>query len=180
MSSPTTPPSPAETDSTPPSRRTRYWLGNAALIIGWLVGVTCLATAVGTGQLALLWVVMIPICLRTVMTIALLFRRRPVSDTVAILEGGMAITDERQRALNGKVMELSGLVAIAVFAVSIMFLGVAATKMGVTIVTEGDWMALATACMFHLLLTQNVVMVIAARVLSEKETSEDEDDLPSA
>jgi hypothetical protein len=160
--------SPAVTDNAPPDRRIRFWLGNAALVGCWLVGLTFLALAVGAGQWGYLWAVMIPVSLRTVMTIALIFRKRPVSDTLAILEGSAANADERQRTLYREAMGLSGLLAIAAFSASIMFLGVAATKAGVTITTEDEWVVLAVACMCHLLLTQSIAMIITARVLSKR------------
>lgn len=167
-----TTPLPPSTDSTPEAAD-HYHLVNAALIAVWAVGAGLLIYAVASDdsdfyRYAALCAVMVPVSVRTVISLVRAARRRPLGDVAAIMEGSLVTSDERQRYLNAKAQALSGSIAMAALAVGGFFLCIAALGAHVVIDTKMDWLALAVATSYSLLMTQSIALIIVARHYSRK------------
>jgi hypothetical protein len=165
------PPQPPTDDDAPDSVLT-YRLGNAALILLGLAGLTALCYSVVAESAVLrnliMYGVAAPLIARTGLSLLRGIRRRPPTRDAAIIADGSFEQDERQRVLSAKAGSLAGAVALSFPLISGLFLTAVADAAGVTIDTSPEWLALGSAVAFGTLLTHTVANIVAARYYSRR------------
>jgi hypothetical protein len=159
------------TESRSDDGETRYRLGNAAWIVGWVTLFALMCYQVADPE----WIFGTPVW--GILTVAIsvevgtslyraLRRRRPRSEITALVDTSLRV-DERQRLLRLQCQAAGG-IALLMFGLATILLGFAAMATGVRIDSTESWIALTFAVTYGILGTYSVAMRVTARHYSRR------------